>query len=64
MSFGVICLLQEANIGSVQSRYIRIYKKNWGIIFPFLKKKHRKKITQSISNLNAYPSESNGKVLT
>ena len=53
MSFGVIVLLQKTILGTVYSLYFRFYKKDECNMFPFLDKKHRKTITQSIRNVNA-----------
>ena len=43
-----------------QSFYFGFYKKDGCNIFPLLEKKPRKKIIQSICNVNAYPNKSNG----
>ena len=45
---------------NVQSCYFGFYKKDGCNIFPFLEKKRRKKIIQSIRNVNAYLNKSNG----
>ena len=51
-------------MGTAQSFYFGFYKENGCNIFPFLEKKRRNKIIQSIRNVNAYPNKSNGSVLT
>ena len=60
--FGVtFCIAKyKCSIGSVKSFYFGFYKKDWCNIFHFLEKKRRKKIIQSIRNVNAYPNKSNG----
>ena len=65
MSFGVIFYVAKYKIGieKVQSFYFGFYKKYGCDIFSFLEKKRRKKIFQSIRNVNAYPNKSNGQVL-
>ena len=62
MSFGVIFYVtkDKYSIGCVQSFYFGFYKKDRCNILPFLEKKRRKKIIQSIHNGNAYPNKSNG----
>ena len=62
MLFGVIfCIAKyKYSIGSVQSFYFGFYKKDGCNIFLFSEKKRRKKIIQSIRNVNAYPNKSNG----
>ena len=62
MSFVVIFYVSKDKygIGSVQSFYFIFLKKDGWNIFPFLKNKRRKKITQSIRNVNPYPNKSNG----
>ena len=52
VSFGVISLLQKANIGSGKSLYFGWYKKGGCNNFPILEKKHRKKVTSSIPDVN------------
>ena len=66
MFFGVIFYVTKGkySMGTVQSFYFGFYKENGCNIFPFLEKKRRNKIIQSIRNVNAYPNKSNGSVLT
>ena len=63
--FGVIFCVgkYKYSIESVQSFYFGPHKKDGCNIFSFLEKKRRKKIIQSIRNVNAYPNKSNGQVL-
>ena len=63
--FGVIFCVgkYKYSIESVQSFYFGPHKKDGCNIFSFLEKKRRKKIIQSICNINAYPNRSNGQVL-
>ena len=65
MPFGVIfCVAKyKYSIESVQAFYFGFYKKDGCIIFSFLEKKHRKKIIQSIRDVNTYPIKSNDQVL-
>ena len=62
MAFGVIFFVAKYkySIGSAQLFYFGFYKKDGCNIFPFLKKKRRKKTIQSIRDVNAYPNKSNG----
>ena len=62
MSFGVIFYAAKGkySIGNVQSFYFGFFKIDGYNIFLFLEKKCRKKIIQSIRNVNAYPNKSNG----
>ena len=53
-------MLQNTNIGSVQSFYFGFCKNHGYNIFRFLEKKRRKEIIQSIRNVNAYPNKLNG----
>ena len=63
--FGVIFCVgkYKYSIESVQSFYFGPHKKDGCNIFSFLEKKRRKKIIQSIRNVNAYPTKSNDQVL-
>ena len=65
MPFGVIfCIAKyKYSIESVQSFYFGFYKKDGCNIFSFLEKKRRKKIIQSICNVNTYSNKSNGQFL-
>ena len=60
--FGVIFCVGKYKYSteSVQSFYFGFYQKGECNIFSFLEKKWRKKIIQSIRNVNAYPNKSNG----
>ena len=61
MSSGVIFYVAKgkSSKGSVQFFYFGFYSKNGCNIFPFLKKKRRKEIIQSIRNTNAYSNKPN-----
>ena len=62
MPFGVtFCVAKyKYTIGSVQSFYFGFYKKDGCNIFPFLEKKRRKMIIQSIRNVNGHTNKSKG----
>ena len=61
MPFGVIFCAAKCkySIESIQPFYFGFYEKDGGNIFHFLEKRRRKKIIQSILNVNAYPNKSN-----
>ena len=62
MPFGVTFFVTKYkySIGSFQSFYFGFYKKDGCNIFPFLEKKRRKMIIQSIRNVNGYTNKSKG----
>ena len=62
MSFGVChyAAKYKYGAGSVQSFYFRLYKNDECNSFPFLVKKRKNKIIQSIRNIRAYPNKSIG----
>ena len=65
MPFGVTFCVGKYKYSTerVQSFYFGFNKKDWCNIFSFLEKKRRKKIIQSIRNIDAYPNKTNGQVL-
>ena len=62
MSFGAYYYAEKYKYGAgiVQQFYFGLYKKDECNIFPFLVKKRRKKLIQSIRIVSAYPNKLNG----
>ena len=62
MSFGAYYYAEKYKYGAeiVQQFYFGLYKKDECNIFPFLVKKRKRKIIQSILNISTYATKSNG----
>ena len=62
MSFGAYYYAEKYKYGAgiVQQFYFGLYKRDECNIFPFLVKKRKRKIIQSILNISTYATKSNG----